>query len=199
MSYLEALIEKLRKLNTDVVYCRNRGSGSVPVHYVDDLTAAATVLIAYVDKGAVTEREPQTCAHCGHTGTDVTVYEDHTEDDRRNTPRLLPQCNEALGCRRRIAEREGWKPPRTQVRDTISVNAVGIPDDVLEFVDSEGDTWRRPGSRDEATYDGQLYDWVTTGGGGWSTTEGRLGYTPLRVTKVAPPTNHHEQQGDHHG
>jgi hypothetical protein len=79
---------------------------------------------------------------------------------------------------------------RSQVNDLIGPNATDIPADVLEFEDSEGDVWRRPIGEeryireDDGTVNrDQEYDWVSPGG--WSTTEGRLAYTPLRVTKVA--------------
>lgn len=64
-----------------------------------------------------------------------------------------------------------------------------IPANVTElYVSSEDDTWRRADPpvpfHEEGMDDGQLYDWVTVDGGGYSTDEGLLIYAPLRVTAV---------------
>lgn len=84
--------------------------------------------------------------------------------------------------------------PPARVGDLIAENAEGIPLNVLEFVDCEGDRWRRQPGRyveDDELGDyrlaqdgeeGQEYEWVCPGG--LSTTDGRLVYAPLRVTAV---------------
>lgn len=80
----------------------------------------------------------------------------------------------------------------SRVGDLIGPNDTTIPDDVLEVVNSEGDTWRRAVGQeryaiedDVMDFPTQEYEWVTTAGGGWATTAGMLVYAPLRVTKVA--------------
>lgn len=75
--------------------------------------------------------------------------------------------------------------------DRIIAPATEIPWNVLEFVDCEGDQWRRAfGDERLDTEDGEIndlgqeWDWISRYGR--STTEGVLfSYTPLTVTRVA--------------
>lgn len=165
MAEIDDLLKQLRKYNTDVTHCRNEGNGGVPVHYVDDLTRAVAAVLDHVDTARAAH--PLTCSVCSHSGADV-----------RRIPGTGPLdvCADPAVCAARSR--------RVRVGALISGDAKDIPLCVLEFVDSEGDVWHRPATEEEAWHDGQRYDWVTPGG--WSTTEGRLGYAPLRVTKVTP-------------
>jgi hypothetical protein len=96
---------------------------------------------------------------------------------------------------RRVAGKLLWAakippPDRAHVGDLIGGNTNGIAANVVEVVNCEGDLWRRAvgderyAIEDDGTVDRSVeYDWVTAGG--WSSTEGLLAYTPLRVTKIS--------------
>ncbi len=90
---------------------------------------------------------------------------------------------------RQIRDERAPHAPAAVVGDVLGVNDP-IPDNVLE-VETMEDHWRRAVGDDRyPSEDGQLdtrqeYDWITAGGGGWTTTDGLYDYTPIRVVKVA--------------
>lgn len=93
---------------------------------------------------------------------------------------------------------------RSQVGDLIGPNAGDIAWDVLAVTDRHGSPWMRAfgdnrytiedstGERDRS----QEYDWFTEGG--WSTTDGLLGYVPLTVAMVAAPPDEEAMTGVGH-
>lgn len=110
-------------------------------------------------------------------------------------------------CRKEIEDGTAWRGPDiatinlanllawasephdqpAQVGDFIGPRGP-IPANVIEVEDSIGDTWIRqtpPVAVDDD--ESQLYDWATTGGGGWATDESILNYLPVKVTKVRGP------------
>lgn len=75
------------------------------------------------------------------------------------------------------------------VGDVLGVNDP-IPDNVVEVENRDG-RWRRavgddryPSERGQLDTS-QVYDWITVGGGGWTTDDGLYDYAPITVTKVA--------------
>lgn len=82
---------------------------------------------------------------------------------------------------------------KLQVGDLISRNATDIPIEVVRLVDAEMTNWERATGEDRYAIDDltrererdQPYDWVASGGGGWSTSRGLIdAYAPLTVTEV---------------
>lgn len=51
---LDNLIYTVRRFNSDVVAARSQGNGSVPIHFVDDLTEAVAALLTHLDEDVQT-------------------------------------------------------------------------------------------------------------------------------------------------
>lgn len=189
MPDLEQLISELGDRHADVVRRLNKGTTLVDfITHVEALTRAAGALLDYAEIGGIEEKQAHRCEHCGHHGFNVSIGSDYEDDDRRNQPKIIAQCDDVNDCRARRRARLGYNAvPAPRPGDIIAPTATDIHPDVLEFIDETGDTWRRAEGPNEATHDGVQYAWVTPGG--WSTTEGRLGYAPLRITKVKEPTD----------
>ncbi len=88
-----------------------------------------------------------------------------------------------IACLRRLVAAAG----RSRVGQIFDAGAGGIPADVVEVVDAEGDRWLRAGFIDRSNHEddtGQLADWVTASGSGWCSTAGLLECAPVQVVRV---------------
>jgi len=82
---------------------------------------------------------------------------------------------------------------KLQVGDLISANAKAIPAEVVRVIDAEMTNWERAEGDDRYPIDdlthepdrSQPYDWIASGGGGWTTDAGLIVYAPLTVTEVS--------------
>lgn len=82
---------------------------------------------------------------------------------------------------------------KLQVGDLISSNAKTVPAEVVRVIDAELTNWERAEGDDRYPIDdltherdrSQAYNWIASGGGGWTTDEGLIVYAPLTVTEVS--------------